>query len=133
MHFYTLIRICQKDKSRKEFQGFPDGSVVKNRTCSATDTKSDPWSKKIPHAMGQLKPMALLNLHSRACEPQLLSPCTATTEAHLLEPVLRNKRSHSNEKPTHSNQRVQESNPHSSQLENAHMQLRRLTTAKKVR
>ena len=33
-----------------------------------------------------------------------LSLSTATTEAHTLEPVLGNKRSHCNEKPTHHNE-----------------------------
>ena len=38
----------------------------------------------------------LLSLSSRAREPQLLKPTR-------LEPVLRNKRSHRNEKPVHRN------------------------------
>ena len=39
----------------------------------------------------------LLGLRSRAREPQLLKPV-------FLEPVLRNKRSHRNEKPAHHNE-----------------------------
>ena len=39
----------------------------------------------------------LLSLHSRAREPQLLKPVG-------LEPVLRNKGSHHNEKPVHRNE-----------------------------
>ena len=31
--------------------------------------------------------------------------CTTTTEAHTLEPVLCNKRSHCSEKPTHHNEK----------------------------
>ena len=54
----------------------------------------------------------LLSLRSRAGEPQLLSPRATTTEAREpqilkpvhLEPVLRNKRSHCNEKPAHCNE-----------------------------
>ena len=47
----------------------------------------------------------LLNLRSRAREPQLLSPRATTTEARAhLEPTLRNKRSHHNEKPVHRNE-----------------------------
>ena len=38
----------------------------------------------------------LLSLHSRACEPQLLSPYTAATKSACLEPMLCNKRSHHN-------------------------------------
>ena len=36
-----------------------------------------------PTCRGKTKPMRhqLLSLRSRACEPQLLSPCTTTTEA----------------------------------------------------
>ena len=40
---------------------------------------------------------------SRACEPQVLSLHATTTEACMPEPVLRNKRSHCNEKPVHRN------------------------------
>ena len=46
----------------------------------------------------------LLSLRSRAHEPQLLSPRATTTESARLEPVLRNKRSHHNEKPVHRNE-----------------------------
>ena len=41
----------------------------------------DPWSSKIPHAVGQLTSLAI------------------STEPEHLEPVLHNKRSHRNEKP----------------------------------
>ena len=51
-------------------------------------TQFDPWSRKIPHAVEQL------------------SPCTTTTEAQALEPVLQSKRSHHNEKPIHCNWRL---------------------------
>ena len=51
--------------------------------------------------------------------PQLLKP------VHL-EPVLRNKRSHRNEKPAHLNEEW----PRSPQLEKARVQLRRPNTAK---
>ena len=43
----------------------------------------------------------LLSLRSGACEPQLLSQRAATAEAPRLGPVLRNRRSHHNERPTH--------------------------------
>ena len=49
-----------------------------------------PWSRKIPHVP------QLLSLRSRAHRLQLLKPM------HL-EPVLRNKRGHHNEKPAHHN------------------------------
>ena len=46
----------------------------------------------------------LLSLRSRAREPQLLSPRATTTEACAPRAVLRNKRSHRNEKPAHRNE-----------------------------
>ena len=61
---------------------FLGGAVVKNPPANARDTGSSPgpgrshmpWSNKarVPQ---------LLNLRSRACEPQLVSPRTTTTEA----------------------------------------------------
>ncbi|KAJ8794518.1 hypothetical protein J1605_018971 [Eschrichtius robustus] len=55
--------------------------------------------------------MEQLNLCATTTEPVLKSPRATTTEAHVpqllkptrLEPVLRNKRSHHNEKPVHCN------------------------------
>jgi len=41
----------------------------------------DPWSGKFPYAE-QVSSMHL-NYCSRTYEPQSLSPCTATTEAHM--------------------------------------------------
>ena len=56
--------------------------MVKNPPANAGDTGLSPG--KIPHAVEQL------SLHttttepaSRACEPQLLSPCAAATEARV--------------------------------------------------
>ncbi|KAJ8794567.1 hypothetical protein J1605_018862 [Eschrichtius robustus] len=45
-----------------------------------------------------------LAMRQRAHKPQLLSLCATTTEPARLEPVLRNKRSHRNEKPAHCNE-----------------------------
>ncbi|KAJ8794999.1 hypothetical protein J1605_018586 [Eschrichtius robustus] len=51
-----------------------------------------------PICCGATKPVSqLLSLRSRAHEPQLLKPA-------CLEPVLRSKRSHRNEKPAHRNE-----------------------------
>ena len=49
-----------------------------------------------PTCRGATK-LQLLSLRSGAHEPQLLSPCAATTEPVCLGPVLCNKRSHRNE------------------------------------
>ena len=79
--------------------------MVENPPANAGDTGSIPglgrsllpWSNKahVPQ---------LLSLHSRACESQLLSLRATTTEARAVEPVLRDKRSHHNEKPTPHNE-----------------------------
>ena len=87
------------------FCGIP---VVKNLPANAGDTGFDPWSRKIPYAVGQLSHCATTN------EPDLWNPQAATSEPmshssrspHTLEPVLHSKRSHHNDTPTHHNWRV---------------------------
>ena len=77
---------------------FPGDAMVKNLPASAGDTGSSPSPGRshMPRSNYARAPQ-LLSLHSRAREPQLLKP------AHL-EPVLRNKRSHCNEKPAQHNE-----------------------------
>ena len=77
--------------------------MVKNLPVNAGDTglSPGPGRSHMPRSNEARVPQ-LLSLHSRAREPQLLIPRTATTEA--LEPVLHNKRSHCNEKPTRCNE-----------------------------
>ena len=72
--------------------------MVKNPPANAGDMGSIPGLGRshMPWSNSARAPQ-LLSLHSRAREPQLLKP------AHL-EPVLRNKRSHRNEKSTHHNE-----------------------------
>ena len=67
-------------------QDLPGGPVVKNPPAKAGDMVSDPWPGKIPHAMEQLSLWA-----------------AATKAQAALEPVLRNKRRHRNEKPANHN------------------------------
>ena len=55
--------------------------IGKEVACQRRRHGFDPWSRKIPHASEQLGHAQLLSLCSRAGEPQLLSPCAATTEA----------------------------------------------------
>ena len=76
---------------------FPGGTVVKNPPANAGDTGSspDPGRSHMPQSKYACVPQ-LLSLRSSAREPQLLKPT-------CLEPVLHNKRSHRNEKPTHCN------------------------------
>ena len=64
-------------------QGFPGGTVVKNLPANAGDTGSSPGLRR-SHMLQSNKARVpqLLSLRSTACEPQLLSPCATTTEAH---------------------------------------------------
>ena len=64
------------------FEDFPGSPGVKNLPANAGDTGFDPWSGKIPHAVGQL------------------CPGTTATETACLEPMLY-KRSYCSEKPEH--------------------------------
>ena len=61
-------------------------------TCQCRGHRFDSWSRKIPHAMGQL------------------NPCATTTEPVCLPPVLHDKRSRRNEKPVHCSE--EQSLPH---------------------
>ena len=74
---------------------FPGGAVVKNPPASAGDTGSSPGPGRshVPQS-NEVRAPQLLSLGSGVCMPQLLKPAR-------LEPVLRNKRSHRNEKPVH--------------------------------
>ena len=100
--------------------GFPGGAVVKNPPANAGDTGSSPGPGRshMPRSNYARGPQ-LLSLRSRAREPQLLKPVR-------LEPMLRNKRSHYNAKPTHR----KKSSPCSPQLEKARAQQRRPNAAK---
>ena len=78
-----------------KFGDFPGGAVVKNPPANAGDTGSIPGLGRSHMLQSNwARAPQLLSLRSRAREPQLLKPT-------CLEPVLRNKRSHCNEKPTH--------------------------------
>ena len=73
------------------------------------------WSRKIPHATGQLSPGAqTAKLGSRVREPQLLSPQAPTTEALGLETR--------EATATTSLSTTMKNSPHSSQLEEVHKQ-----------
>ena len=68
---------------KKQLYSFHGGSVVKTPPTNAGDMGWIIWSKKIPCALEQLARAQLLNLCSRAWEPQLLSPRGSTTEAQV--------------------------------------------------
>ena len=69
-------------EKKKMNKGLPWWSSGWESACQWRGHRFDPWSGKIPYATGQL------------------SPCAKTTEP-ALEPVLPNKRSHRNKKPSH--------------------------------
>ena len=72
-----------KQPNKKMGWGFPGGAVVENLPANEGDTGSSPGlgSSHVPRSNWARAPQ-LLSLRSGACEPQLLSPCATTTEAH---------------------------------------------------
>lgn len=66
--FLPLYPVYQK-KTKKS--GFPGGSVMRSLPANSGDS-FDPWSGKIPSAVGQLSPW------SRTREPQPEKACTKT-------------------------------------------------------
>ena len=126
LHTLTNTKAQEKKSVKKwgmqelKFRDFPGSAVVKNLPANAGDTGLSPGLGRshMPRSTSACVPQ-LLSLHSRACEPQLLKPMS-------LEPVLCNKRSHRNEKPTH----CKKSSPCLPQLENARAQQRRPNAAK---
>ena len=95
---YIEYQLCvthvlyDRDTVETKIQGFPGGSVVKNPPANAgTRVWSLVWED--PTCRGATKPVC----HNYwAHVPQLL-------KLTCLDPVLRNKRSHCNEKPEHRN------------------------------
>ena len=95
-----LSRMCTTEKKERESperrrgKGFPGGSGVKNPPASARDAGSvpDPRRSHILQSPGT----TAIELCSRAQELQLPGPYARGS-------VLRNKRSHGNEKPGHHN------------------------------
>ena len=95
---YPQKTVIQRDTCR----GFPGGAVVK--IClpmQGTQVRALVWED--PMCRGATKPVHH-NYWACALEPVLYSQRATTTEPVCLEPVLHNKRSHHNEKPTHCNE-----------------------------
>ena len=67
----------------------------------AGDSGFDPWSRKIPHAVGQL---SLCPITTGV--DMLKSPRAAPTELVHPEPTLQNKRDHCSERPRHCDYRA---------------------------
>ena len=84
--FHSGTSHCFSKLARSDSLGLPWWYSGYETACQCRGHGFEPWSGKIPHAVEQL------------------SPCATTTEPVRLEPVLRNKRSHRDEKPTHCNE-----------------------------
>ena len=81
-------------------RGFSGGAVVKNPPASAGDTGSSPGPGRSYMPRSNAAHMSqLLSLHSRAREPQLLSPRATTTEGRTPR-----ARAPQQEKPAHRNE-----------------------------
>ena len=84
----------------RESRGFSGGAVVKNPPANAGDTGSSPGPGRSHTPWSNEARVPLLSLHSRARQPQLLSPSATTTEARVpqllkpacLEPMLHNEK-----------------------------------------
>ena len=103
----------------KHFLGLPWCSSGSESTLQCRGYWFNPWSRKIPHAMGQLSPKSG---NYWAPTPQLLK------HVHL-ETKLQNKRSHSNEKPVPHNYRAA---PSRHNQRKAHVQQRRPSVENKL-
>ena len=79
-----------------------------------------------PTGRGAAETTVPQSLCSRARQPQPLSPCAATTEAHAPRACARQQETHRNEKSMHH----MKSSPHSLQLKRARVQQKRPITAK---
>ena len=90
--------LWQETRRHRKTLGWGEGKRRRNRTntggsCGGSVVESagqcrshghDPWSGKIPHVTERLSPaLQLWSLCSRAPVPQVLSPHTATPEAHV--------------------------------------------------
>ena len=106
---------------------FPHGAVVKNPPSKAGDTGSSPGPGRSHMLQSNwAREPQLLSLHSRACEPQLLSPRAATTEARVP-----GARAPQQEKPLQrSPHTARKSSPRLLQLEKACVQQQRPSVAK---
>ena len=75
----TLVRMAIIKRSKRDF---PGGTVVKDLPANSgdTDLNTSPGRSHMPQSNKARVP-EVLNLRSRAHEPQLLSPCATTTKA----------------------------------------------------
>ena len=82
MFISEILFLWQQTFVKSPKAGFPGGAVVGSLPANAGDTGSGPGpgGSHMPRSNWARVPQ-LLSLHSRACEPQLLSPHATTTEA----------------------------------------------------
>ena len=93
-----LLNIDTKILNKKYQRGLPWWHSGWESACQCRGQGFKPWSGRFPHAAEQRSPCATTT------EPALWSPQATVTGAACLEPVLHNKKSHRDEKPTHGNE-----------------------------
>ena len=98
----SYIQILKK-KNKSEL---PRRSSGYESTLQCREHRLHPWPSKIPHAAELLSLWPqLLNQGSRVCEPQLLSPRAATTEARAPRVYApKQERTRGHEKAKHGNE-----------------------------
>ena len=128
-HLSLKPPLPRRDRIRNERRGFPDGAVVKNPPANAGDMGSSPGPGR-SHMLqsNQVPAPQLLSLRSRAHEPQLLSPCTTTTESHMPRACAPQREATAMRSPC----TATKSSLHSPQLEKACAQQRRPNAANKL-
>ena len=78
----NLSKGVRQEKEIKALRGLPRYLVAKNLLVKARDTVLIPGLGLSHMQQGNSVRMSeLLSQHLRACDPQLLRPCTTTTEA----------------------------------------------------
>ena len=67
----NILNLTKVSIKNPTAQDFPVGPVVKNLPAKCRGHGFDPWSRKIPHALGQLSPSAPVTepTHSTARDP----------------------------------------------------------------
>ena len=103
---FPIMRLAKTNKAKNwRVWDFPGGAVVKNPPANSGDMGSSPGPGRSHMPQSKEAPTSqLLSLSSRAREPQLLTRVPQLLKPARLEPMLRNKRIHCNEKPAHRNE-----------------------------
>ena len=75
----SIYQVSQRgERSKMSGRDFPAGPVVENLPANAGGHRFDPWSRKIPHATGQLSPCPTPT--EPTCHQLLKSTCPRTCE-----------------------------------------------------